>query len=86
MRELIKSESALAYDDKARLFALMAWNGPEAAWHEYKFLVEDSQGVAGSKTNKSRQTGGKNNEISNGKFKKHVVHVSVGGVAVGKRA
>ncbi len=42
MRELIKSESALAYDDKARLFSLMAWNGPEAAWKHYKEL-EDGQ-------------------------------------------
>ncbi len=40
MRELIKTECALTYDDKARLFALMAWNGPEAAWKHYKELEQ----------------------------------------------
>ncbi|WP_150112175.1 hypothetical protein [Desulfonatronovibrio hydrogenovorans] len=41
---LIINDTCLDYGQKAKLFNLLAWNGPDAAWHEYEELrckIED---------------------------------------------
>lgn len=60
MRLMIHS-APLKYIEKSRLFGVLAWNGPYAAWHEYRKMMAGQDKTAWMFQNNNQEEANESN-------------------------